>query len=274
MLARDPHRFINELDDAAVERLVGRLESRARDAVFTALFDKYANALALPAHATVLEAGCGTGAMLRRLARRDDFGARALGVDHCPAFVEAAARFARAEGISDRVSFRVGDAHALAIDDESFDAVIAHTLISHVSDPRQVLLELARVVRRGGKLVVFDGDYASMTFAHEDQAYGRRMDAALVSASFNNPMIMREMARLLPLVGMKLVQAWGDAVVEVGHASYFRSFIETYAPYVTKAGLAPADAVEAWLDAQRAYMDRGTFFGACNYYTFIATRSP
>jgi hypothetical protein len=42
MTAKDPHRFVNELDAAAIERLIARLESRAKDKVFTRLFDRYA----------------------------------------------------------------------------------------------------------------------------------------------------------------------------------------------------------------------------------------
>lgn len=47
MTARDPHRFVNEIDDAAVDRLVAGLESRAKDKVFTKLFDRYARQLDL-----------------------------------------------------------------------------------------------------------------------------------------------------------------------------------------------------------------------------------
>ena len=108
---RDPHRFVNELDDATVERLIARLESRARDAVFSSLFDKYVTRLKLPLSAHVLEVGCGTGAMLRALARRPDFAGKAIGVDQSPAFIGAARRFAQAERFSDRLDFQVGDAH-------------------------------------------------------------------------------------------------------------------------------------------------------------------
>lgn len=273
MAARDPHRFVNELDEAALARLVDRLESRAKDAVFTRLFDKYAQALAFAPDTRTLEVGCGTGAMLRRLARREGFAGNALGIDHSPAFVAAAKRFGADEGLADRVDFRVGDAHRLDVADATFDIVIAHTLVSHVSDPAAVVREMARVARPGGRVVVFDGDYASMTYAHPDHELGARMDAALVTASFNNPRIMRELPRLLPTLGLALESGWGDAVTEIGQGSYFRSFIETYAPYIAKAGLFAPEAVDAWLAEQRDAMARGTFFAACNYYTFIATRS-
>jgi SAM-dependent methyltransferase len=273
MAARDPHRYVNELGDAEAARLVDRLESRAKDSVFTRLIDKYAQALAFAPGTRIVEVGCGTGATLRRLVRRDDFRGVALGIDHSQKFIAAAKGFAAQEGSAGRVDFRVGDAHRLEIPDGTFDIVIAHTLISHVEDPAVVLREMARIARPGGRAVVFDGDYASMTFAHPDHAFGARMDAALVAASFNNPRIMRDLPALMPRLGLTLESAWGDAVTEIGEGRYFPSFAETYAPFVVKAGLSGSDAVAAWLAHQRAALAQGTFFAACVYYTFIAQRA-
>lgn len=270
MAARDPHRFVNELDDAALERLVARLESRAQDAIFTRLFDKYAAQLHLAPAAQVLEIGCGTGAMVRRLVRRGDFSGTALGVDQSPRFIEAARRFAQEENAGQRIEFRVGDAHHLEFPPATFDAAIAHTVISHVTEPATVLRELARVVRPGGTVVIFDGDYASMTYAVPDPDFGRRMDRALVTASFNNPLVMRDLPRLLPEVGLKLTEAWGDTVAEIGSWSFFKSFAETYAPAVVRAGLLPAETVNAWLAAQQQAAEKGIFFASCNYYTYLA----
>lgn len=273
MQARDPHRFVNELDTAATARLIARLENRAKDAIFTRLFEKYVTELALPPSAKVLEIGCGTGSMLRLLARRGDFSGTALGIDQSPVFVEAAQGFAAAEGVGDAIEFRVGDAHRLDLPDESFDAVILNTVISHVREPHVVLGEVARVARRGGKVAIFDGDYASLTYAHPDVEFGRRMDSALSNVSFNNPRVMRELATLLPKFGLKLTAAWGDAVAEIGGSSFFRSFAETYVPYVVKAGMVSAGEVADWHAQQQRAMDQGTFFGSCTYYTFIAERS-
>ncbi len=273
MSARDPHRYINDLDEAALERLITRLENRAQDAVFARLFDKYASKLALPPAARVLEVGCGTGATLRQLARRDDFRGSALGVDHCRLFIDAANRFAQRENAADRLAFQMGDAHSLDFPPATFDVVIAHTLISHVTDPARVLSEMARVVRPGGTIVVFDGDYASLTYAFPDHGLGSQMDKALVGATFNNPRIMRDLPRLLPKFQLKLQDAWGDAVVEIGSASYFKSFAETYVPYVKMASMLPAQAVDVWFAEQQKAMKSGTFFAACNYYTYLARRA-
>lgn len=273
MSTRDPHRFINELDESIIESLINRLESRAKDKVFVQLLDNYISGLQLPSSANILEIGCGTGAVIRRIAQGKKFSGKALGVDQCHAFIASAKRFSEDENLSEKVEFKIGDAHKLEFASSSFDVVIAHTLISHVTNPQMVIQEMARVARPGGIIVIFDGDYASLTYAYPDFEFGRKMDLALVNATFNNPVIMRELPRILTECGLELKEAWGDAVVEIGKASYFRSFAETYAPFVIKAGTLPANVVESWLAEQRHAMDDRTFFASCNYYTYMARRA-
>jgi len=270
MAARDPHCFVNELDEAAINRLVQRLESRAKDAVFSRLLDRYTAHLKLPSPAKVLDVGCGTGTVLRTLVRRTDPGLQLYGVDHCQAFVDAAHEFADKEGFGGRIEFRIGDVHALDFPSGAFDAVIAHTVISHVSEPQKALQEMARVVRPEGTIVIFDGDYASLTYAFPDHDFGHRMDVALANATFNNPHIMRDLPRMFPEHGLVLDTAWGDAVTEIGTGSYFRSFAETYVPYVQASGALPAADVQNWLTAQLQAIEQGTFFASCNYYTYLA----
>ena len=122
--ARDPHRFINDLEPEMIERLVERLESRGKDRVFTRLFDNYSSRLDLQSDAQVLEIGCGTGAVARALARKDDAGIHVTGIDHSPALIRVAYQLADEEGIANRLTFKVGDAHALPYADACFDAVI------------------------------------------------------------------------------------------------------------------------------------------------------
>jgi len=272
-MVRDPHQFVNELDDAAISRLIDRLESRAKDAVFTRLFDKYAAKLNLPSSAQALEVGCGTGVVVRSLARRQDFSGIATGLDQSPTFIEAAQRFAQEEGVSDRVAFQVGDAHKMDFDDGKFDTVIAHTLISHVTDPKGVIEEMARVSRSDGIVAIFDGDYASLTYAFPDHEFGQKMDRALALASFKNPLIIRDLPRLLPEMGLEIVETLPEVVAELGGGSYFKSFAETYAPLVASGGLLPAEKVDDWLATQLQAIEDGTFFASCNYYTYLSRLS-
>jgi predicted TPR repeat methyltransferase len=46
----------------------------------------------------------------------------------------------------------------------------------------------------------------------------------------------------------------------------------TVTPLVARAGLQPADRVEAWLAEQREADQEGVFFAACSYYAYLARR--
>ena len=81
MSARDAFRFINDLDDATLRALIGRLEFRGQDPTFGRLRDAYFARLPLAGAREVLDLGCGTGVVGRALARRDDFAGRVVGVD-------------------------------------------------------------------------------------------------------------------------------------------------------------------------------------------------
>lgn len=272
MIARDPHRFVNELEAVAVEQLASRLECRARDETFARLRDNYLARLGLVKASTVLEVGCGTGSVLRALMRRPEFTGSALGIDQSSHFVQAARMLAMIDHAAGRLQFAVGDAHCVDYPSASFDIVIAHTLMSHVTSPLSVLREMTRVTRPGGSVVVFDGDYASLTYAYPDHGFGHRIDSALATATFNNPRIVRDLPRVMPKLGLTLVDAWGEAIVEIGAASYFKSFAETYIPHLKAAGVIPTQSIEAWYEEQQSMMQKGTFFASCNYYTYLARR--
>ena len=69
-MSGDVYQNVDPLDDATVERIVGRLEGRADDPTFAAMREAYLDRLAFPAGVRVLEIGCGTGAVVRAILRR------------------------------------------------------------------------------------------------------------------------------------------------------------------------------------------------------------
>ena len=67
----------------------------------------------------------------------------------------------------DNVHFVIGDVHALALADDSFDIVHAHQVLQHVQDPVQALREMRRVCKPGGIVAVRDADYAGFVWYPE-----------------------------------------------------------------------------------------------------------
>jgi SAM-dependent methyltransferase len=93
----------------------------------------------------VLDIGTGTGLVARRLAKR---GSVPTGVDLSVEMIGAARRLASG------LDFRVGDAEQLPFDDAAFDAAVSTFGIMFVSRPEAAAAELARVVRKGGRIAI------------------------------------------------------------------------------------------------------------------------
>ena len=180
MPARDAMTYVNEMDDKVVQMFIERLEFRGKDSTFVRYRDAYIAKMGLSLTADVLEIGCGTGVVARAIAARPGFSGQVTGIDQSPAFIAAAHRFAADAGVGPRTAFQVGDVHAMDFRGAQFDAVIAHTVISHVLDPLAMLKDAARVVRPGGTIAVFDGDYASWTFGCPDHALAKRLRKGLL----------------------------------------------------------------------------------------------
>jgi SAM-dependent methyltransferase len=274
MTVQDAFARVTELDGATVSRLIDRLEFRGRDPFFVQMRDAYLDRMALDPGATVLEVGCGTGVVVRALVQRAGFSGTVIGIDPSPVFIDAARKLAAEEGLADRIQLEVGDGHALTFPDAHFDAVLAHTVISHVTDPRALLGECARVVRPGGQVAVFDGDYASWTFAHPDHDLARAMEEAVIGAVVNNPRVLRDMPRMLSEAGLERTETLADVYADIGAGGFFGPAIEAYGPLAVSAGLATAEAMDGWLEDQRQAREQGQFFAACNYYTYLARRRP
>ncbi len=272
MTPRDVFQYATDLDDSTLNSMIERLEFRGRDPNYIRWMNDYLEAIALDPHASVLDMGCGTGVGARRLAQRPAFQGRIVGVDHSPIFIEVARRLADEEGIGGKIEFRIGDAHSTGLADAGFDAAMAHTLISHVTEPAAVLKEMSRLVRTGGTIAIFDGDYASLSFGSSDRELGRKMEEGMIGVMVSNPLVMREMPQLLGEVGLDLISVTPNVYSEVGSGRFWKNFAEIYAPMVADAGVLPSEQVEAWLEDQRSNADRGVFFAACNYYTYLARK--
>ncbi len=97
----------------------------------------------------VLDVATGTGMVAAELLAHAD--CTVVGIDQSAAMLAAArARFAGAEGA--RVELIEGNAEALPFGDASFDVLTFTYLLRYVDDPAATMLELARVLRPGGRI--------------------------------------------------------------------------------------------------------------------------
>jgi ubiquinone/menaquinone biosynthesis C-methylase UbiE len=272
MSAMDVFGMTDTLDETMLEVMVTRFEARGRHPFFIRMLQEYLEAMAIDSAETVLDLGCGTGVAARTIALRSGFSGKIVGIDLSSYLAEAATRLAGEAGLAGQIEFRTGNSQNLDIADNAFDAVIAHTLVSHVADPLAVIKEAARVVKPGGTVGIFDGDYASLTFAQEDPAKGQKDDEAIRSGLVANPHIMRQMPRLLQQAGLELVSCFPYVLAEAGKANFWASAIEAYHRLVVKSGMMSEAYAADWATSLVKDSEEGVFFGASNYYSYVARR--
>lgn len=110
--------------------------------------------LALPAPSEVLDAGCGVGDVARTMASKYDL--KITGIDILDFNLAEAKKRSAQAGLSDHTRFLKGDYHNLEFPDESFHGVYTMETFVHASDPERALSEFIRVLRPGGRLVMFE----------------------------------------------------------------------------------------------------------------------
>jgi ubiquinone/menaquinone biosynthesis C-methylase UbiE len=97
----------------------------------------------------VLDVGCGTGYNAVLIAK--GFGCTVIGVDIAEVSIQKALKRAHDEGITDKVTFRIGDAYELPFEDGSFDVILTE-FVSQFLDMKRALNEFKRVLRSGGRV--------------------------------------------------------------------------------------------------------------------------
>lgn len=102
---------------------------------------------------SALDVACGPGTVVAAFAPRVR---RAVGVDATEAMLDQARALTRQKNLSN-VEWRTGDAYRLPFADGSFDIVTCRFAFHHFQEPAETFAEMARVCRRGGRVVLCDG---------------------------------------------------------------------------------------------------------------------
>lgn len=103
---------------------------------------------------TCIDLGCGIGGPARWLAAH--CGVQVLGVDLTESYCRDAGLLSRAVGLSDAVRFACADATRLPLAEDSVDLVWTQHAAMNVPDKAALYREVARVLKRGGRLALHD----------------------------------------------------------------------------------------------------------------------
>lgn len=262
----DPYFNPDSQTQDAIEVMGSRLEARGKNPIFLNMIENYGNSLPVDKALNVLDLGCGTGVVIRQLAKILHPSCQLHGADISAKLLEEAKRFSEHDQIQwDHIS-----PGALPYADETFDAIAMHTLLSHVPDPLSVLVEARRVLKKGGKLIVFDADHVGTTYNQADYETTRRIDQMLTSAITIHPDICRQLPQLLKATGFTIEDHKVDVISECGKGDYWLSSVHAFARLMPTIEALSQDEADAWLAYMLQSHEDGTFFAAGTFYTFYA----
>lgn len=264
----DPYANLADADPAVVAQIADRLERRAADPQQRAILKSYLEDVQFRGDARVLEIGCGTGPVARALAECPGVG-EVVGVDPSPTLIERARVLA---GETGALSFEVGDARALDIEDGSFDVAVFHTVLCHVPEPEAALAEAYRVLRPTGWLAVFDGDYATATVAIGENDPLQACSQAAIARNVHDRWLVRRLPKLISDAGFEAGAARSHGFVETSDPGYMLGQAERGADILVeegRIGRALGDALQA--EARRRAAE-GEFFGHIAYASIVARK--
>lgn len=131
---------------------------------------------------------------------------------------------------------------------------------------------MARVVKPGGMLGIFDGDYASITYTMDDPEKGRIHDEAIIKTLVTNPRVMRQMPQLLREAGLERSASFAYVVADIGRADFYAGAIQSLPRLLPRSGAMSALEAQSWVETMQRRSEEGIFFAATNYYSYVARR--
>ena len=155
--------------------------------------------LQLSSSSSVLEVGCGAGGYAVHLAKR--IGCQVVGLDINAEGVRNAKALAEKDKLGTRVKFDQCDvSRRLPIEDNAFDAIYSNDVLCHIPRRSQILSDLRRVLKLGGRLLFSDALVVGGLVSHEEIAIRSSIGMYFFSPPGENE-------RLIKQSGLKLIEA-------------------------------------------------------------------
>lgn len=265
-----PDVFLNiaEVPPQTLEMIASVLELRASIPQQQEMLRTYLRDIAFPAGARVLEVGCGTGAVARVLAAWPNV-REVVGVDPSSYLIEKAR--ALSSGAPNLI-FETGDGQALGFKDASFDVVILHTVLTHVSAPEAVLAEAHRVLHPGGWLGVCDGDFSTATLATSDLDPLQFCVQAFLEGFVHDRWMVRRMSSLAANAGFEVSPLRSYGLIETLKPVLTPTWVDRGVDYLVSQGRLSEELAAALKAETKRRAEGNAFFGYMAYASMVGRK--
>ncbi|MGH3827323.1 MAG: methyltransferase domain-containing protein [Pseudonocardiaceae bacterium] len=229
----------------------------------------HATLAALPGE-TILDVGCGPGFFAAELLGQVGSAGSVIGVDRSPRMLAAAAL--RCAG-HPNITLHEADATSLPLEPASCDRALSVQVMEYVPDVGAALAELSRALRPGGRVLIWDIDWNTVSW-HSDDPAGMTRVLLAWDEHLAYPSLPRTLAAQLRRAGFDDVHMAPHtyASTQLDPDSFAATVCQLITHFVTgRCGLTEAD-VAAWMTEQHQLAERGEFFFTCTQFCFTAQR--
>jgi arsenite methyltransferase len=229
------------------------------------------DALGARAGDRILDVGCGPGFYVAELLDEVCPEGRVVGVDNSEAMLAVAGH--RCEG-HPNVAFHQAEAVSLPVEDGGFDRALCVQVLEYVEDVPRALSEMRRALRPGGRVVVWDVDWATVSWHSADPDRMARVLSAW-DAHLAHPSLPRTLTAQLRTAGFDDAEMEGHTFATNAFTpdSYGGALVPVLERYVRGGGAVDEKELSAFVADQRELGERGEFYFACVQFCFTATRS-
>lgn len=219
----------------------------------------------------VLDVGSGPGFLASSMADIVGASGEVCGIDISEPLLEIAAAYCASQPW---VHFQNTDATQLPFTDDHFDVAVVTQVLEYVTDVDAALLELQRILRPGGRVLIVDTDWDSIVWHTTDRSRMNRIleawDEHLV-----DPYLPRTLAMKLHRAGFQVV---AQEVVPLFNPKFDKDafsnkMIDLISSFVIGRHGISAEEVDAWAQELRHIGDQGSYFFSLNRYLFIGCKS-
>ncbi len=213
----------------------------------------------------LLDVGCGLGGDAVTLAEQVGSGGRVVGVDNSETLILDAR--ARTADRSLPVEYHVGDIYALPFADDTFDGCRADRVFQHLDRPGDALVELVRVTKPGGQIVVGDPDWETLIF-DAPQSDVTRTILNFVCDSHRNAWMGRRLYAHFRSAGLADVAVAADTLLFTDYAlADLTVALGTRVRQAQDAEVITEHEAAEWLESLNEAAEAGRFFAAMTCFT-------
>lgn len=252
-----------------VSKAVVKLARLGTSAAETRVRREWLDLLSLRPGEIVVDVGAGSGVITIDLARAVAPGGRVFAADPSAGLLDVARDAARDAGIGHLVDCRVADGRKLPFGPAAFDAAVCHWVLLHVDRPGEVIAEMKRVTRLGGRVLSVEMDWETAMIGPGDRRLTRRILNYAADRSLD-PWTGRRLPRLFAAAGLADVAVHPIVLMDRGRddRAWF-DFARERGEIALAGGAVTREEVATWQDGLDVAFRTGTFFFAVVQFVVI-----